>query len=120
MLIDNIPAYTGISYDDSYVNESTAQTTMPASGKLKDLKVRLSAPPGGGGGQANDAYTITVRLNGGDTALSCTVTGQVSTTCTDSDEVTVTAGQELAISGVPANTPTEEPGVSWTATFTGS
>jgi hypothetical protein len=109
--------YGSIFFDDFVGTESQAQQVVPVAGTLDNLNVRLSAAPGG---NANDNYTFTVRLNGvNQAALSCKIEGTTATTCTDTGAVAVTAGQLLSISAVPGNTPSAQPNARWTASFDG-
>jgi hypothetical protein len=58
----------------------------------RDLAVNLPGPPGAAG----ESYTITLQLNQANTALTCTITGTVETTCSDSQHaVDIPAGSLL-------------------------
>jgi hypothetical protein len=67
----------------------------------RDLAVELTAAPGAGA-----TRTFTLRDDGADTAVSCTISGS-ETTCTSTATATVAAGSELSIrvsvSGLPAS-----------------
>jgi len=94
-----------------FTNESDAQQIVPVGGSLSRLYVRLNGSPGSG-----DSYTFTVRRNGADTSLSCTISGS-ATDCSDTaDSVQLQAGDLIAIAAVPTSSPTGRQ-MSWTARF---
>lgn len=71
--------------------EANVNVPLP-SGTASKLVASLTAAPGAGG-----SATITIRKNGGNTALSCTVSG-TDTTCTDTvNSVTFSDGDLLSI-----------------------
>ncbi len=73
------------------VTEANVNVPLP-SGKASKLVVSLTAAPGAGG-----SATISIRKNGGNTALTCTVSG-TATTCTDTvNSVTFNNGDLLSI-----------------------
>jgi len=81
------------------------QATQP--GTLSGLYVRILTAFGVGKG-----VTYTVRVNGADTAITCTISGAVATSASDAvNSVVVIAGDVVEIhitvaSGVPANVQT--------------
>ena len=95
-------------------SEAQGQTVIPADGIIDDLRVVLQNDPAGGAGV--QSFTFTLRVAGAGTTLGCAVS-EGSTSCTDSDGVSVTAGQLVALESVPANTPTVGDAF-WTATWT--
>jgi collagen triple helix repeat protein/beta-propeller repeat-containing protein len=71
--------------------EANFNVPLP-SGTARKLVVSLTAPPGAGG-----SATVTIRKNGSNSALACTVTG-TATTCTDTaNSVTFGDGDLLSI-----------------------
>jgi hypothetical protein len=56
----------------------------------RDLAIQLGGVPGAG-----ESYTITLLVNGTDTALTCQVTGDTAMTCTSGAQVPVPAGSRL-------------------------
>ena len=63
----------------------------------QDLAVELGDPPG-----ANESYTITLLINGVDTALSCQISGDTAKTCSNSTaRVAIAAGSRLSFKVVP-------------------
>jgi hypothetical protein len=82
------------------------------AGVFSDFKVSLSGDPGGGATQ----YAFTVRKNGVDTAIACTIAG-TATVCSDAaNTVTFAAGDLLSVRCIPSNTPTVRR-VAWSAKF---
>ncbi len=77
-------------------------TMFPIAGTLSNMRVRINgtAPAG------IQAWTITVRKNGADTALTCTVGSSSSSVCNLNTNVTFAAGDWGNILIHPANTPT--------------
>ena len=60
----------------------------------QDLAVSLPNPPGAAG----EFYRVALQLNQTDTALGCTITGTVATTCGNSDaRVTSPAGSLISL-----------------------
>lgn len=82
--------------------ENARDSLVAATGQLLALRVVLSAAPQNGAG--SQTYSITVRLNGADTALGCTIT-EDETSCTDNANVAVSAAAEMGVEATPANTP---------------
>ncbi|GJE38545.1 glycoside hydrolase family 55 protein [Methylobacterium persicinum] len=73
-------------------NESTVNIPMPFAGTLRNLTVATNASPGTG-----QSYTAIVIVNGGQTALACTITGAVQA-CTDTSRAApVAAGQTFSL-----------------------
>jgi hypothetical protein len=71
--------------------EANVNLPLP-SGRASKLVVNLTAAPGAGG-----SATVTIRKNGSNTALSCTVAG-TTTTCSDTvNSVTFGAGDLLSV-----------------------
>jgi hypothetical protein len=90
-------AVTGITQVTS--TESQAQTLAPAANfNAHNLSVRTSMAPGAG-----NSVTITLRANGADTGVSCTIS-ETATTCSSTATALVGAGSALAlkISSSPA------------------
>ena len=92
--------------------EPDAQFFLHFPGSLSKLTVGLVNSPG-----ASFSYTVTVRKNGADTVVLCSITG-TATACVDNTHtVTFAAGDYIDIqvvpsSGNPAGTP-----LRWTAKF---
>ncbi len=85
---------------DATATEALTTTLSPAvSAVATGLSVRLSQPPGAG-----NSLTFTLRVNGSDTAVSCTIAGSART-AESAAAAFIPAGSELSISiraaGVP-------------------
>lgn len=82
-------------------SEAAINMVMPVAGTAKNLYVDLTAVPGVG-----NSWAMTLRKNGADTALTCTISG-LSTTCTDtSNTVSIAVGDLLAIAATETGTAT--------------
>jgi hypothetical protein len=89
--------------------EADAQETLIKSGTVTALKIQLAVAAGGAG----TSYTFTVRKNGADTSIACTITG-AATTCTGTGSVSFAAGDLFSISAVPSvSQPTDNLEVLW-------
>jgi collagen triple helix repeat protein len=87
------PAYAAVSGVMQVTStESQAQTLSPAADfTAANMSVRVSSAPGAG-----NSLTVTLRDDGADTALACTISSS-ATTCTSGGSVVVTAGSALAL-----------------------
>jgi hypothetical protein len=93
--------YAGIGDDD--VNETVVQLPLPVSGTLRNLRVRVSVAPDGGGGVQQ--WTFTVRINGVNTALNCVI-AETATSCSNLvNSLVVTEGQLISMQIVPSGNP---------------
>jgi hypothetical protein len=75
----------------TFVNEANAATLAPVAMVVTDLAFKVSQPPGIGA-----ARTLTMRVNGVDTALSCTVTG-VAQSCSASGPTVINPMDSIAL-----------------------
>jgi hypothetical protein len=94
-------------------DESEVQTLSPAAGMTaQNLSVRTTAAPGSG-----TSVTLTLRVDGADTSLACTVSGTGTTCSNTSASVTVAAGSPLAfkVSSTDAAVPVMSVLVGWEA-----
>jgi hypothetical protein len=71
---------------------------------LKAIYAEMDVAPDNGPGV--DSYQFTLRKNGADTALSCTIS-DTNTTCNASVDVTIAAGDLLALELTPSNAPAQ-------------
>lgn len=92
--------YAGFSGGWAATNDDGVRSLVPLDGVLEDLYVSLTVAPGAG-----KSYAFTVRKNGADTSLTCTVSDS-NTTCQMSGSVSYSAGDTLALKCVPSGTPT--------------
>lgn len=91
--------YTSVFY--KAISAIEIKFIIPVDGVLSKLIVVLDGTPGAG-----KSYAITVRKNGSDQALTCTV-ADTSTTCEDIiNSVTFSAGDVVSVSTTPTGTPT--------------
>jgi hypothetical protein len=90
--------------------ESIAQVPVQASGTVSNFDVRTSAPP-----SAGDSWTFTLRKNGTDQSITCTISGASETQCGDaSNTVSFSSGDLISIQIVPTSAPDASVG-RWTA-----
>lgn len=95
--------------------ESAIQEVISSAGVITNFLVKLDSAPG-----AAKQYVFTLRVNGVDSALTCTISGAASTTGTDtSHSVNVSAGDLVSISCTPSGTPTSSL-LSLSLQFTGN
>ncbi len=86
------------------VTESMAVNVMPESATIKNLFVVLDTAPGG------DASRIfTVKKNGVDTALTCTIATTAITANDSANSFTVAAGDTICVSATLTGTPATSP-----------
>lgn len=94
----------GYSATTSTATEGDVPTVCSTAGTIDSLYVKLSGAPGTGG--SGKSYTFTLRKNGVDTALTCTITDTATTGNDTGHSVSFAAGDILTIGVTPANTPT--------------
>jgi hypothetical protein len=87
----NLPALAFLppSGTGSTIIEANASGAVPVNGIASNLVVILANPPG-----VAENRTVTLRVNGADSALTCTVSG-VATICTSAVQFLVTAGDRI-------------------------
>lgn len=84
--------------------EADANLVISSPATFKSLKIELESTPGAG-----KSYAFTLRKNGSDTSVTCTVS-DTNTTCSDaSNSFTVVAGDLVALQSVPSGTPSAIP-----------
>jgi hypothetical protein len=93
--------YTSLFLDRAAVTgEALAQVEMQTAGSLSRLDVRLSADAGVG----STGYTVTVRVNGVDTALTCSMTGAQSACEENAGAASFAVGDLVSVAAVPTDT----------------
>lgn len=91
-----------VGSDTPDTTENRHKQTMPCAGTFKNLRVELLDSACGAG----KSYTFTLRVNGADQALTCTISGGADVIGTDVvNTVTVAAGDEVNWEITPAGTP---------------
>ena len=93
--------YANIYGNSPGITESEAQMVSPSAFTASNLIVELSMPPGLG-----NSYTFTLRQNGVDTGLTCTISGASTTGSDIVHTVSVSQGDLLNWSCAPGGTPT--------------
>ena len=94
--------------------ESAVDQLLPIDGTFSQFYIRLDGSPGSG-----NSYALTLRKNGVDTALTCTVSG-TATECSDTnaaDSVSFLAGDIISIKAVPSSILVSARTMRWTAKF---
>ena len=95
-------------------DEPSQQQVIPAAGTISKFYARLERPAGASG--SGKGYTFTVRKNGADTALSCSIS-ETALQCSDTtDSVAFAAGDLITIKAEPFSNPVERE-MHWTAVF---
>jgi hypothetical protein len=95
-------------------NEDAVNQIMIIAGEMSNLYVRLNNSPGG-----SNSYTFTIRKNGIDSSLTCTIMGS-ATSCSDIDpahSVTFDAGDLISVKAVPSSPAPTARTMRWTAKF---
>ncbi len=86
-------------------NESRRNGLVPISGTFQNLMMEITIDPENGAG--TQSYTFTLRVNGSDSDITCTIS-QGSTTCTDFiNTVAVSQDDIVGFTVTPANLPTD-------------
>ena len=83
-------------------SESAVQQKIAHDCIIKRLYITLGTAPGGVASR-----TFTLRVNGGPTALTCTITGVATTGSDLVNEVRVNSGSDVCIEIVPAGGPVD-------------
>jgi len=94
-------------------NETIVQNVIPAAGTIKNFYAFVETAP-----TAGHSWTFTVRRNGADTSVTCTIVGNgVLRTCSDTTHTgAFVAGDLISIRVSDLNNPSGTPG-QWTAQF---
>jgi len=106
MIADDAPSDTNTEYialTSGKMNFTTDETAQQSLGQA-ETGLSLMSVFGGAAGSGN-TMTVTLRINGSDTALSCSYSGPLSATCTDTGDVDISDGDRIAYSWVPTSTP---------------
>lgn len=101
----------GKEWDSDIRNATCAVST---AGVIKNLRVKLSASPGGG-----KHYDFTLMLNGAPTALTLEIADAATSGSNMVNEIDVVAGDYISLKCVPDNTPAARI-AAWTSMFEGS
>jgi hypothetical protein len=95
--------------------ETAVQQAVPVAGTLSLLYVRIDGTAGTAG--SGRSYTVTIRLNGTDTSVSCVIL-DTATSCSDlSNSVTFAAGDLISVVAVPSAVNPIARTMRWTARF---
>ena len=98
---------------DWTLTEADVKGIFPATGTIKDFRVKLEADPT----TATSSYKFTVRVNEAEPGSPITCTVSVgSTTCQSAATTTITSGDYVSIEVVPTNTPVSTT-ARWSATW---
>ena len=104
----NVANNNFLRFGSQSVTENVCQFPMTRSGSLQNLFVKMFANTAGG-----SSTTFTVRLNGANTALTCTVAAATQTSSDTTHSVTVAAFDSISLQV----TFTGNPGTGATASF---
>jgi hypothetical protein len=93
--------------------EANVRLPMPVAGTVANLQVSLNGTAGNG-----KSYVFTVMREGVATGITCTVSGNSATTCSDvANTAAFTAGQAISLRSAPASGPTART-LRWSVTLT--
>ena len=98
--------------DGGTSNRQDRRWPVPVSGTVSALRAFVGAAPGSGA----NAWTVTLRQNGANTALSCTISG-TSVSCSGAGSVSVSAGDRLGVEFIEAGSAAATTGAGWSACF---
>ena len=96
-----------------YYSEANSHQVVSMAGAISDLRVVFPTAPGAG-----TSWTVTLRVNGADSALTCTVAGTDTVGTDTTHSVDVVPGDLIAYKFVPSATPVTSR-VACSAFFTG-
>jgi hypothetical protein len=102
--------FMGMFTDISVIPEASVQMNMAAAGTVENFYVRAQGSIGAG------TITFTIRKNGADTAVGCTMTSGQSSCSDTADTVAFAAGDLIAIGSVRSGSPTSQR-TWWSAEF---
>ena len=111
---DDVPSSSATEFlpiqagDFNWSATESAHQSVSNTMKIKGMTVLLTTAPSSG-----RTRTFTLRQNGADTSLSCTISN-TDTTCSAATDVVVEAGDLLATEATPSGTPTSSGPVSIT------
>jgi hypothetical protein len=96
--------------------ESSVQMVVPVAGSVSNLAVNIGTAPGGG-----KSWTFTIRKNGNDTAVTCSMIGGGSnTSCNSAESVAFGVGDLLSLEVHPVGGPANWGSARWSVKLTGS
>jgi hypothetical protein len=103
-----------VAYGENLISgtEGDVQMPFPVGGTMHGLHVYLTTAPGVGA-----SWTLTVDVNGTPSALTCIISGAVQTSCTDSSNVVISAGDLIDLDVTPTGSPALAR-LGWAATVT--
>jgi hypothetical protein len=103
-------SFLGAFVDGADASEAEVRVRIPVNGEISNLFVILDEAP------VTGTWDFTLRLDGADTPLGCSIS-LTATTCEDTtDSVAVSQGQVISIEVTPTLAPTATE-MRWTATF---
>jgi hypothetical protein len=92
--------------------ESDVQYAVPIAGTMSKLAAVASVAPTGG-----DSWAVTVRKNGANTSMTCTIASGTKRCDDGANTATFAAGDLISVSVLGAGNPAAS-SISWTATYT--
>lgn len=105
-LATNATQYMGVSGSQSANNtEDIVDEFVQSQMLIRSLHINVHTAPGVGA-----SWTATLRKNGADTALTCTISGADTFASDDTHVVKVVDNDRLAVSWTPASNPVATPG----------
>ena len=102
------PLVGGTTGATATATELNGTQPWPTAGTLSNLVIRLDTAPAAG-----KSWAFTVRINGSDTLLACTIADTALTNRDITHSVSIAAGDRVTVRAVPTGTPTL-PGIGGT------
>jgi hypothetical protein len=102
--------FMGMFMDVTVIPEASIQMNVPAAGTVENFYVRAQGSIGAG------SITFTVRKNGTDTVVTCTIASNQSSCSDTTNSVAFAAGDLISISSLRSGSPTSQR-TWWSAQF---
>lgn len=93
-------------------NRQDQRWPVPVAGTVSTLRAFTGAAPGGSG----NSWIVTVRKNGANTTLSCTISGS-SQSCSAAGAISFASGDRLGVEFVKSGSPAGTQASGWSACF---
>jgi hypothetical protein len=94
------PNYLPVGFGALSATTDSNYSVFSAPGTITTVRAKTVAAPTGA-----QTWTVTLRKNGSDTALTCTISSGSSSKCNGSGSVSFAAGDYASVKVAPANTP---------------
>jgi hypothetical protein len=96
----------------AHATETSAQIVAASSGTLSNLRIKVASAPTSG-----KSWLFTLRVNAAGTSVDCTIADAATSCYSGADTASITAGDLLAIEGVPTGTPAASGAIAFVLQF---